>query len=138
MTTGTNKFALPLACSLLLLCVVVLFNWSSTTSVHCFHSEHIMASQQQQQHEGLEADHPAHSEFAVQLPEGADPDTVAEQHGFLSKGPIGSLPNFYLFEMLPQHRTKRDVADSKLQGLADSSQILWHEQQVPRSLSKRD
>ena len=68
----------------------------------------------------MEENHPALSEWAVQLPPGVNADEFAAQHGFKNKGQIGILDGFYLLEMHEEHRQTRDVAEGKLRGMVES------------------
>ncbi|XP_050300640.1 furin-like protease 2 [Anthonomus grandis grandis] len=79
------------------------------------------------------------NEFAVHIPEGdATADVMAEKHGFINKGQIGSLKGFYLFEH--QRIRKRSVKanDDIHKTLQSEPQILWVQQQHEKKRKKRD
>ncbi|XP_013775732.1 furin-like protease 2 [Limulus polyphemus] len=77
--------------------------------------------------------------FAVLIPGGVDvADTVAEEHGFINKGQIGSLTDYYLFEH--QHIAKRSLEFNHhhYRKISSNSKVLWVEQQYTKKRVKRD
>lgn len=80
-----------------------------------------------------------HNEFAVWIPNGKGiADSIADKHGFVNRGQIGSLKNYYLFEH--PHVRKRSVEHShehktKLQ---NEEEVKWVQQQHERVRVKRD
>ncbi len=71
--------------------------------------------------------------WAVEVQPGTDPDQLAAQMGANNLGPIGSLPNMYLFQIAGSDKQTSAAADV----FAASSQVQWYQQQVARQQSKR-
>nr|XP_017011796.2 furin-like protease 2 isoform X3 [Drosophila takahashii] len=79
------------------------------------------------------------NEFAVNIPAGKHvADVIATKHGFINKGQIGSLDNFYLFQH--HHVSKRSLRSSrKHQGaLRSENEVKWMQQQHEKVRRKRD
>ncbi|XP_027840816.2 uncharacterized protein LOC114122374 isoform X2 [Aphis gossypii] len=83
------------------------------------------------------------NQFAVRVAavagdHGLQADKVARKHGFLNRGQIGSLNEFYLFEH--QHVHKRSIyVDEKYHSrLKLDPQIVWSQQQYELKRFKRD
>ncbi|XP_016951901.1 furin-like protease 2 isoform X4 [Drosophila biarmipes] len=79
------------------------------------------------------------NEFAVNIPAGQQvADVIASKHGFINKGQIGSLDNYYLFQH--HHVSKRSLRSSrKHQGaLKSESEVKWMQQQHEKVRRKRD
>ncbi|XP_017055608.1 furin-like protease 2 isoform X2 [Drosophila ficusphila] len=79
------------------------------------------------------------NEFAVNIPAGKQvADIIASKHGFINKGQIGSLDNYYLFQH--HHVSKRSLRSSeKHQGaLKSENEVKWMQQQHEKVRRKRD
>ncbi|XP_017011802.3 furin-like protease 2 isoform X4 [Drosophila takahashii] len=79
------------------------------------------------------------NEFAVNIPAGKHvADVIATKHGFINKGQIGSLDNYYLFQH--HHVSKRSLRSSrKHQGaLRSENEVKWMQQQHEKVRRKRD
>ena len=79
-----------------------------------------------------------HNQFAVELQPDADPNHIAQTHGFVNLGQIGSLKNHYLFEH-PRIR-KRSIQKNHTyhENFKNHPQILWFEQQKELIRHKRN
>ena len=64
------------------------------------------------------------AEYAVQLQSGANPDVIASRNGFLNKGPIGSLPNMFLFQTMAKHQRGVQQRANSLRG---EQKVKWIE-----------
>ncbi|XP_043658322.1 furin-like protease 2 isoform X2 [Drosophila teissieri] len=79
------------------------------------------------------------NEFAVNIPAGKQvADVIASKHGFINRGQIGSLDNYYLFQH--HHVSKRSLRSSrKHQGaLKSENEVKWMQQQHEKVRRKRD
>ncbi|KAH8408854.1 hypothetical protein KR009_002398 [Drosophila setifemur] len=79
------------------------------------------------------------NEFAVNIPAGKNvADDIATKHGFVNKGQIGALDDYYLFQH--HHVSKRSLRSSrKHQGaLRSESEVKWMQQQHEKVRRKRD
>ncbi|KAI8035334.1 furin-like protease 2 isoform X2 [Drosophila gunungcola] len=79
------------------------------------------------------------NEFAVNIPAGKHvADVIANKHGFINRGQIGSLDNYYLFQH--HHVSKRSLRSSrKHQGaLRSENEVKWMQQQHEKVRRKRD
>lgn len=76
--------------------------------------------------EGHSGHEKATNHWAIELAEGADPDKVAADHGFVNMGRVGSLPNVYLFHKNPNTRA---VSESPIH---ENPHVMWAENQVAK------
>ncbi|KAH8385207.1 hypothetical protein KR200_005715, partial [Drosophila serrata] len=79
------------------------------------------------------------NEFAVNIPSGKHvADFIAAKHGFINKGQIGALDDYYLFQH--HHVSKRSLRSSgKHQGLLTAeNEVKWMQQQHEKVRQKRD
>jgi len=72
-------------------------------------------------------------EWAVQLVPGTDPDEIAKQYDAENLGPIGTLPNAYLFR-----RPNYTPDDTTSDPLAEDPRVVWLEQQYARQRHPRN
>ena len=72
----------------------------------------------------------------MQLEEGTNANEFAERHGFKNLGQVGTLPNYYRFEVKEEHR--RGDVDSLVKKLQTAREHKWSEKQVPQVRVKRD
>ncbi|KAF2368887.1 Proprotein convertase P [Trinorchestia longiramus] len=79
-----------------------------------------------------------HNQFAVKVPRGVQAaNEVAQQHGFINIGQIGSLENYFLFEHPHVHKRSLDTSDHHCLSLSEHPQVEWVEQQVELKRVKR-
>lgn len=71
-------------------------------------------------------------EWAVQLLPDVKPDDVAEDYDAENLGPVGTLPNIYLFRR-PNYVQNETIPDP----LAEDPRVVWLEQQVARQQQPR-
>ncbi|XP_043278342.1 furin-like protease 2 isoform X2 [Venturia canescens] len=79
------------------------------------------------------------NEFAVHVPGGNEiADRVAAKHGFLNKGQIGSLKNYYLYSHAKIHKRSLETSDHHHKLLNEEAEVHWFQQQHERKRKKRD
>ena len=71
--------------------------------------------------------------WAVQVLPGTDPDVLARSLGAKNLGQIGSLTDYYLFQLAGSDTN----TDSATSSLSAQGQVIWFEQQVARQQNKR-
>ncbi|KAH8303711.1 hypothetical protein KR018_001969, partial [Drosophila ironensis] len=79
------------------------------------------------------------NEFAVRIPAGKQAaDAIATKHGFINKGQIGALDDYYLFQH--HHVSKRSLRSSgkHQKALNAESAVEWMQQQHEKVRRKRD
>lgn len=74
--------------------------------------------------------------FAVRISRDANPDQVARELGYVNKGRIGSLEDYYLF--IGHHLTKRSTEPHETKHFDDHEHVHWFEQQHVKKRVKRD
>ena len=79
-----------------------------------------------------------HNQFAVELDANSDPDQIANSHGFVNLGQIGSLDNHFLFEHSRIHKRSIQKNQEHFEKLENHPEIKWVEQQKELKRSKRD
>ncbi|XP_060524028.1 furin-like protease 2 [Cylas formicarius] len=79
------------------------------------------------------------NEFAVHIPEGEGAaNAVADKHGFVNRGQIGSLKGYYLFEHKKVHKRSIQANDHLHESLISEPQVRWVQQQHEKKRKKRD
>ncbi|KAK9878880.1 hypothetical protein WA026_003709 [Henosepilachna vigintioctopunctata] len=79
------------------------------------------------------------NEFAVHIQQGDEvANAIADKHGFINRGQVGSLKGFYLFEHNHVHKRSLKANDIHHQKLVDEPEVLWVEQQHEKKRTKRD
>lgn len=80
------------------------------------------------------------NEFAVHIPNGGPDvaDVIADKHGFINKGQVGSLKGYYLFEHKHVHKRSLEANDFYHQSLVTEPQVHWVQQQHEKRRKKRD
>ncbi|KAK9702476.1 Peptidase S8 pro-domain [Popillia japonica] len=64
------------------------------------------------------------NEFAVHIPEGhAAANDVADRHGFVNRGQVGSLKGYYLFEHKHVHKRSTEANDFYHRSLLKEPQV---------------
>jgi len=83
--------------------------------------------------------HPEHelatNLWAVELKEGADPDEVAFEHGFINMGQVGELEHTFLFHKhveIEAPKKRVVIPDEHHSHLSTSPHVLWFENQVSK------
>ncbi len=71
--------------------------------------------------------------WAVQVLPGTDPDVLARSLGAKNLGQIGSLTDYYLFQLAGSDTNTESATSS----LSAQGQVIWFEQQVARQQNKR-
>ncbi|CAG0879135.1 unnamed protein product [Cyprideis torosa] len=78
------------------------------------------------------------NEFAVHIPGGVDvANTVAEKHGFVNLGQIGSLEGFYTFAHHSIRKRSTEKSDHLHGRLSSDEEVHWVEQQVVKNRKRR-
>lgn len=86
-----------------------------------------------------EFEHVQHTnQWAVELAPGADPNKVAESHGFTNLGPVGTLKNVYLFHMQDGRKRSDDGTEEDYPHISTSPHVSWFEKQVAKMRFKRE
>lgn len=67
-----------------------------------------------------------HHDIAVKIPSNADPDELAARYGYRNKGQIGSLEGYYLFQLLEEHQSRREVATEKAEALLGNVSVCLY------------
>lgn len=79
------------------------------------------------------------NEFAVHIPGGDEAaDRIAEKHGFINIGKIGSLKGYYLFEHHRVHKRSVSQNHEHHAKLESEPEVLWVQQQHEKKRRKRD
>lgn len=70
---------------------------------------------------------PEIEQWAVELLPGSDPDAVAGDHHAENLGPVGTLPDTYLFQI-----QCGGMADPDIASLGTDPRVTWLEQQISK------
>uniref|UniRef100_A0A224XI33 furin n=1 Tax=Panstrongylus lignarius TaxID=156445 RepID=A0A224XI33_9HEMI len=79
------------------------------------------------------------NQFAVHVPKGKEyADTIADRHGFINIGQIGSLKGFYLLEHRRLHKRSLNHSHEHHELLSAEDHVQWFQQQREKRRVKRD
>ncbi|XP_050425333.1 neuroendocrine convertase 1-like isoform X2 [Adelges cooleyi] len=79
------------------------------------------------------------NQFAVRVAgDVGQADRLAKKHGFVNRGQIGSLDQFFLFEHAHVHKRSINADEKYHSKLKSDPQIIWFEQQYELKRFKRD
>ena len=80
-----------------------------------------------------------HNQFALYNPEGkATAQRLADKHGFVNLGEIGSLENYFLFEHPRLQRRSAEQSSDHTLMLLSEPEVEWAEQMVEKRRVKRE
>ena len=80
-----------------------------------------------------------HNQFALYIPEGkATAQRLADKHGFVNLGEIGSLENYFLFEHPRLQRRSAEQSSDHTLMLLSEPEVEWAEQMVEKRRVKRE
>lgn len=79
------------------------------------------------------------NQFAIHVPAGKDQaDAIAEKHGFVNIGQIGSLKEYYLLEHKHVHKRSLTASQDHNEKLINEPEVKWVQQQHEKRRLKRD
>lgn len=79
------------------------------------------------------------NQIAVEIHGGpVEADRVAHRHGFINRGQVGSLENYYLFEHHAIRKRSIEASHAHHNVLQKDEQVRWFEQQTVKRRVKRD
>lgn len=82
---------------------------------------------------GTSSIQPEVEQWAVELLPGSDPEAVAGDHHAENLGPVGTLPDTYLFQIQCGEFPDPDIAS-----LGSDPRVVWLEQQIPKQQALKE